>query len=509
MQVKNYFLKFYLKSILRLNLPKDILKFGFNRNQKKIAIHDNNKEVSYEELYLNGKNLAFSLEQRGIKKGDSIGILMNNSIEYFEIRIASYILGTLLVPIIQDIDFNEIKRIIDLCNIKIIFYNPEIIGKKANFLDRDLIKIPVSDKLNDYENLKKIKGFFSKRKIYPKDLASINFSSGTTGCPKGIMLTNQNWINSLYSYIINSSGENLKEMKVLHILSLSTAGGTMFLPSWMLGFKNYFTKYFNEKKVVELILKNNIDFIFISPIEMIKLLEHCKENEIRLPLKKIIIGTERIPKPKLIESINYFGPIIQIGYGMAEALPPITLNSKNDYLINNKINEKIIYSVGKPLKGVIIKIINKDNNPIKEGHIGRIIIKSKTVSKGYLKNLELTKKRFKKGWFISNDYGFFKNGYLHILGREEDLITEDGMLFTGDIEDFLYGFKDIKEVCVIKDNGIINIFLALKNNKKQEIISLLDNKYKYLDLAFKINFIESIPINASGKINRKKLLESL
>jgi len=95
------------------------------------------------------------------------------------------------------------------------------------------------------------------------------------------------------------------------------------------------------------------------------------------------------------------------------------------------------------------------------------------------------------------------------LGREEDLITEDGMLFTGDIEDFLYGFKDIKEVCVIKDNGIINIFLALKNNKKQEIISLLDNKYKYLDLAFKINFIESIPINASGKINRKKLLESL
>ncbi len=268
-------------------------------------------------------------------------------------------------------------------------------------------------------------------------------------------------------------------------------------------------KFQNEKlPLVDKIIKLNLNTIFISPSYLYLILDYCKKNNIRLHLKNIIIGTEKISKEKFKEAIEFFGPIIQEGYGMAEILPPLTLIGSKDYIKNNKINKTLLYSAGKSLSGVKIKI-----TPDKRfKKIGRIAVKSKTISKSYLNNPELNREHYKNNWFYSNDYGYINNkSYLHVLGREEDIIKKNGkFIFRTEIEEILYKNKNILTCYVIQLNEKIIAFVSLKNQsnklKSEEIIGFFRKKINKDFVPEKIIILKEMPLNASGKIDRVKLI---
>lgn len=469
MKIKTWLVFFYLKKIKKLVLPRDLIIEAVKRNKNKIAVVKKDKSFTYQEIYERGVKLANALASLGLNKGDKVAALLYNCPEYFEIRIAAYLSGIVLCPLVPDTLIEDIIFILNDCNVKTVIYCGDLFNSKIKKNTKVRFFISLE---KDYEAL--LSRGEAKELIInlkPEDLASINFSSGTTGRPKGIMLMQKSWISSFYNYVLNSPRASKKGIKMLHIMSLATAGGAAFLPSFFLGIENYFLDKFNEEKIISLITKQKINTIFITPSWLNLLIDFCKYNKIKPKLENIIIGTEYISKEKFKEAIEFFGPIIQEGYGMAEVLPPLSFT-------------------GKPVQGVEVKIVDK------KGKIGRIAIKSQTVSAGYWNNKELNKKCFKDGWFISDDFGYInKQGYLYVAGRVQDIINSKNMIFSRDIEENLHRQPDVFEACVLQKNGKIIAFVSLKNNLEIKKPSLVDE----------IKILPVLPKNFSGKIDRKKL----
>ncbi len=512
--------KLYLQKIKKLYLPRDIIRDSIRKNHDKLAVIDRERKISYGELYKRAKRLINSLTELGINKGDRVAVLMYNCQEYFELRIASYLSGVVLVPLVWDMDIRNIIFILNDCNVKLFIYHPEIIGKnikkiKKSTKVKNFIPVTKENNASSYkELLSKASSGESRIRLMPNDLASINFSSGTTGKPKGVLLTHKNWIDSFYNYVLNSSNSRIKDIRILHLLSFATAGGGSFLPTFFLGAKNVILSKFSPKECVELIKKYNINTLFLTPTYLIEISNYCRENKVSLSsLKRIIIGTEPISRDKLKQMINFFGPIIQQGYGMAEVLPPLTLLSSEDYVNKNALNEERLFSVGKILDGVKIRIINNEGKQLPPGKVGKIVISSSTVSKGYWNNEKLTKEHYIGGWFYTNDFGYIdKEGYLYVCGRKQDIIMNlDGkIIFRKDIEEILNKHSDVLDAFVFS-SGKMDIIggVSLKNNSKKiqakELIQFCKDRLDNDIVPEKIIILPNLPKNASGKTDINKL----
>jgi acyl-CoA synthetase (AMP-forming)/AMP-acid ligase II len=248
-------------------------------------------------------------------------------------------------------------------------------------------------------------------------------------------------------------------------------------------------------------------------------------NEKLTSLENITIGTERMPASKLKEAVEFFGTIIYVGYGMVEALPPVAMLGPREYCrarcgnaaynaegvkigpFGERSLQKIGFdSVGRISKGVEVEILED----------GRIAVKSKTVSLGYLDNPEENAKCFKDGWFYTNDYGTIDGqGYLHILGRKEDILRESPRrIFAQEIEDRVYALSFVNRCACVARDGKIVVFVSLRGKideqeMKAEILRCAQDDASGLssqDISIVIK--ESLPINYAGKLDKKRLLDN-
>ncbi|MFH1771819.1 MAG: class I adenylate-forming enzyme family protein [Candidatus Omnitrophota bacterium] len=519
--LRNIFAKFYLQEIKRLKLPRDLIMCAVKRNGDKIAVIDREREINYRELYARSKKLANSLKNLGIKKGDKLAVLLYNCREYFEIRIAAYLTGIILVPIVWDLNLDNIKFILNNCHAKALIYHPEILGSNISHLKQETkveYFIPVSPKQSDdcYETLvSKGKTSDPEAVLNRDDLASINFSSGTTGRPKGVILTQNSWMNSFYNFVLNSTKGKEDNLTLLHILSLATAGGVAFLPAFFLGFKNIFLEKFDTEKTVSIIINHKVNGLFLTPSLFISIFDYCKSRNIKPPLTNIVLASEAMPESKFKEAVESFGPIIRHGYGMVEILPPLTLIFSKDYMINNnrQIDSKKFLSAGKPLKGVCVKIVDKENKECQSGVTGRVIVKSATISKGYFNNPELTAKHYKGGWFYTNDFGYKdEQGYIYIMGRKEDIVKEAGgkPVFSREIEEVLHKHPDVLSACVFcQDEAKVVACVFPRANSKalsqKELSNFCKENLKERAVPDEICILPKVIVRATGKLDRSAI----
>lgn len=515
----NNLTRFRLKNIKRLIIPRDIIEFSVEKNSNKIAIRDENKNLTYSKLYSRSKKLANGLLSLGLKKGDKLCIILKNSSESFETRIACYLAGIILVPLIIDIEKEDLIEILNDLNINTIIYHQEVLegmieSIQSNTNSKNLIFANNSD-ISPYEQLiKNNTSNLQKIKLNPNDIASINFSSGSTGKPKGVILTYKAWMESFYCFShFFKKGESGKKteidsIKIIHALSFSTAGGGTFLPMIYMGIENIVLKNFNIEKFCNLLIKTQAKYLFLSPSYLYEIMDYLKSKNIKLKLNRIIIGTEPISQKKFKEAIEYFGPILTVSYGMVEVLPPLTKNCYQSYINGDEINLEVLKTVGNLIPGVEIKLIDFP------GSLKKIAIKSPTISEGYYNNPELTQEHFRNRAFLTNDYGnLTKEGYLEVLGREEDIIEQNGeSYFRKDIEELFYKNNKISRALIIQLNKKIYCLLAIKRGeiiKPSELDELYKNEIKPYIKIDKTIITKSIPLNFSGKVDFKKIKRKL
>jgi long-chain acyl-CoA synthetase len=222
-----------------------------------------------------------------------------------------------------------------------------------------------------------------------------------------------------------------------------------------------------------------------------------------------VSGGAPIPGEALREFEEKFGIVILEGYGLSETASTATFNASAE--------ERKVLSIGKPIWGVEIRLIDDDGNevPVGEGNVGEIVIRGHNVMKGYYQNPEATAEAFRDGWFHTGDLAYRdEDGYLFIVDRKKDLIIRGGYnVYPREVEEVLYGHGSIAEAAVIgkPDERLgeeVVAFVTVKNGadvSAESIVAYTRERLAAYKYPRDVRIVDSLPMGPTGKILKKEL----
>lgn len=513
----------YLYLFKRLNSIRAVILFGFKRNkERQLAIQaETGNALYYAEAEQQAYNLVDYLRRHNIAQGDVVGYYSPNSTDYFSVRAAAHIGGYRFFPVPLSLSLEAIFHFIEKLNVRGFFMRDTDICSCHDIRNLTSRCLVVNLDSNDYTSIvEKAPLRIKLDNVSGPSVATYNLSSGTTQkTPKIVGLTQKNWVASVFSYVRGSHSPPGAKARFLCAISYMTAGSTSFLPAILGGATHIVIKNdYSAEHLAEVIKKYAVSHVFMTPSIFLKLFRWCQGKDERLEsLESIILGTEYMPTKRFAEAIKFYGPRITIGYGMVEALPPLTLLDRRYYMNNGGMHDVCLSSVGKAVRGVSIRIVNNAAQMLSPGKIGRIMIRSKTISNGYIDNATLTQKAFCNGWFLSSDYGCQDlDGFVYVMGREEDIVAdnEGRPIFARELEDPLYNESFLKQCAIIRKEDKLYLYAAIDGADKVErykatLRDLCKKCYPPGMLPEEIFIIESLPLTLLGKLNRKELEKGL
>jgi len=485
--------------------------FKNNANKEALVGLSSAKTFSYRELEVLSLKLAQVLQKNGIVKGDRIGIILPNSVEYVIIYIAIMQIGAIAVPINHDLHPTEIISLINNSKVKLVF-----MPKRNEAIESVAGQVYIVNELflGEIEREKAI----SERSfscVDAEDVIAIMYTSGTTSRPKGVEIRYRDVIGNGLAFI-----ETMKipaGTRFLNVFSLSYMGGwfnQMLIPL-LSGGTIILDKTFGSDTALSYwnkVINNNVSAIWLTPTMMAILLFIGKAKEAleynKKHVKFAFVGTAPLaPKIKRdfeeSSGINFYE-----NYGLSET-----------FFISTNIPglPPKIASVGKVLPGCEIEIRIKSGEKGKIGDEGEIFVKSAYLMKGYYDECSSVQLMDVRGFFRTGDIGFIdEEGYLFITGREKDLIIRGGLnVSPKQIEDKLMEMEGIEEVaCVGVPHNIygeeIAVVVKLKAQhrsviKENDILefaakSLAQSKYPRL-----VYFVDDFPRSSTGKLQKNKL----
>ena len=428
------------------NRPQNIWKFieeSIISHTKKTCIIDENKNYSYSQILKLVSSLETFFLKYNFKKKDRIGILFENDVNFVIVSLYCLRRGLILVPLNPRSSKFENNNILNDCNASAVIFHPSLSNKVSNL---EKVKIKVSFKLEDLNNYS-TKDFSEKTNLIDTETAIILYTSGTTGKPKGAMLTHFNVIHSCLHYKnafnLTSNDHSILVVPASHVTGIVAH----FLLMIFVGGSLTLKKKFEVKDFLNSAEDHGLTYLIMVPAMYNLCIERGEFNSSRLS-KWRIGGFGGAPMPigtlkKLKKDLPNLS-LINI-YGATETTSPTTI-MPNEYSID-KLN-----SVGKCVPTGQIKIINEKHEELESNQHGELWILGPMVIPGYWNNDIATKKEFtENGFWKSGDIGFKdEEGYIYILDRKKDVINRAGYnVYSSEIENLLSLQNGVIEVAVI------------------------------------------------------------
>ena len=479
--------------------------FSVYANSNKIFIETESQKYSFKEFDDLVNKIANLLIASDLSEGDRVLVKLEKSIFSFALYIASIRAGGIFVPVNNDYTASEIDYFIENSIPYIFISNDESIKKVQN---RNLKTFSLNSDMSGtfLENIKTQNTSFVPIERKKNDIASILYTSGTTGRSKGAMLSHNNLFSNtrelLKIWKFNENDALLHALPIYHIHGLFVACNLCLIS----GAKIHFIQKFQTEKVIEYLPKSTV--MMGVPTFYTRLLESKKLNsQITENIRVFISGSAPLLSETHKEFEKVTGHKILERYGMTET----NMNTSNPY-----DGERRAGTVGIPLPGINIRITDPETN-VKLGSekIGMIEIKGENIFEGYWTMEEQTKDSFTvDGYFITGDLGkFSSDGYLSIIGRNKDLIISGGLnIYPKEIEVVIDGINYVKESAIIgiphKDFGEAVLAIVVANNKKISeitIMKVIQTKLAKFKQPKKIIFVSELPRNAMGKVQKQTL----
>ncbi len=508
-------------------LITDILKKNKKLYGKDIALieHDPKKkvrkEISWDEFDNLSNNIASFLKEQGLKKNDKVSLLMTNCIEWLPIYFGILKAGCVVSPLNFRFDVEELSYCIDLVEAKAIFFGEEFIEridevrKKIDFK----FSVFVGEKNNKpsysylYNDIIKVK---AKNKNFPKlkedDDAALYFTSGTTGKPKAVLLTNKNL--SFSCIVENKHHLQKKEDVFLCIPPLYHTGAKMhWFGSFIVGGTSVLLKGIKAQDIIDVISQEKVSVVWLLVPWIHDILIAIENGEIVLnrynvsQLRLMHSGAQPIPTV-LIEKWKKVFPNMDYdtNYGLTETTGPgcIHLGIQNPHKIGK---------IGKAGFKWKLKIVDKEFRKLPAGETGELLVKGDGVMKEYYKNAKATQETIIDGWLKTGDIAREDEaGFIALVDRKKDVIITGGEnIYPVQIEDFLIKHNKIKDVAVIgvpekRLGEVACAIIQVKKNhtlNEDEVNDFCTELPRY-KRPRKIIFAD-VPRNPTGKIEKPKL----
>ncbi|MEV6292819.1 long-chain fatty acid--CoA ligase [Streptomyces sp. NPDC051896] len=406
-------------------------------------IHDG-RPTDYRTLYTRVTRLAHALRDRGVRRGDRIAHLGPNHPAYLETLFAAGTLGAVFVPLNTRLASPEIAYQLADSGAKVLVHGPAHAGLVAGLSGETDVRtrIEIGDA---YEQaLAAASDEPIDEPVTPDDTCIIMYTSGTTGRPKGAMLTHGNliWnaVNVLVDHDLIADERALVSAPLFH-----TAGLNMLtLPVLLKGGTCVLVEAFDPETTLDLIERHRITFMFGVPAMFDQVARHPRWADADLSSLRILTcGGSPVPTP-LIAAYQQRGLTFLQGYGMTEAAPG-TLFLDAEHAVTKA------GSAGVPHFFSDVRVVRPDLTPVDVGETGEVVVRGPHVMAGYWGLPEETEAAFADGWFRSGDAARVdEDGYVHIVDRIKDMIISGGEnVYPAEIEDLLLAHPGIAECAVI------------------------------------------------------------
>jgi len=483
------------------------------------------EQMTYAQLDERSNRAANGLTSLGVKKGDRIAYMGKNSHLYFEILAGAAKIGAVMTPVNWRLAAPEVAYIVNDCQAKVLFIGPEFVDLARQIKpDMQHVTTIIGSEGADEE----FSGYPEWRDgfpdtdpmvdVSPEDDALQLYTSGTTGHPKGAVLTGASIFASrarlsdddLADWQRSQPGETmLLAMPCFHIGGTGSGLGNIYSEGHAVIVREY-----DPSQALDFIEQYGINKIFMVPAAIQILLNHPRIGEVDFSkLKYITYGASPIPLEMMKQSIDILGCEFVQMYGMTETTGTIVALPPEDHDPNG--NEKM-RSVGKPLQGVEVKIIDEEGNTLPPREVGEIATRSSYNMKGYWNLPEATASTIDAdGWLRTGDAGYFdEDGYLYIHDRVKDMIISGGEnVYPAEVENAIYGHPAVADVAVIgvpdeKWGEAVKACVVLKGDidaNEAEIIGHARKNIASFKCPKSVDFIPALPRNPSGKILRREL----
>jgi len=491
-----------------------------------LALVHGAKKLTYAQFNARVNRLANALYTLGIQQGDNIAVLQYNYPETLESIFACFKAGCGAVPINFRLHPKEFAFIIDHSEAKAVILSSEFNESIIGIRDRipnvgNLITLSgAQGEILDYEKLLSMEtDQFRDADVLPDDLAWLFYTSGTTGMPKGAMLTHRNLIAMTMNFYADICPGFGPDDVVLHAAPLSHGSGLYALPNIGKAATNIIleSKSFDPELVLKTIQEYRVTNMFVAPTMMKLMVEsNAVDRYDHGSLSALNYGGAPMLVEDLKQAMVKLGPCLVQLFGQAESPMTITYLPHRDHVLEGSPEQmKRLASSGLQRTDVEMKILDANDKELPPGETGEIVTRSDLVMKGYWRNPEATEDTIRNGWLHTGDMGYMdERGYLFIMDRSKDMIISGGEnIYPREIEEVLIKHAAIREVAVIgipdpKWGEAIKAVVSLlpgQSATEEELIIFCRNNIASYKKPKSVDFVDELPKNSYGKVLKRDL----
>ena len=505
----------------------DIVRRNGLRVPDKPALVCDGNSCSWAELDRRVTRLANALLQAGLRGGERVAVLLGNSSEYFEIYFACARAGLVTVPVNYRLTGPELAQIIDHAQPSLLITDADHAGQVAALSDLAPSSLPARRWCSAAEP---VAGFDSYHSIMAAaDTTPVNaaasaafaifYTSGTTGLPKGALVSHRNLEMNGYNQIIADRSvpgdANLVASPIYHMGAVFMA-----ITYMLLGCTQHILRKFDPDAWLGLLQQSRATVSLLVPT-MINAVVNAPDlrNHDLSSLRLVFYGGGPMPVAVLRRAMERLGCAFTQGYGLTETLEATFLLSADHVVDGDEIQTRRLASAGREAVGAEIRIVAETGATLAAGEVGEILVRSESVCAGYWNNPEETANAIKDGWFHTGDLGYLdEERYLFVVDRKKDMVISGGMnVYSKEVESVLYRHPAVLEAAVIglpdeEWGEIVTAVIALKPGQEageQALLDLCKTSLAGYKKPRKIIFLDELPKNPSGKILKRVLRDQL
>ncbi|MBK5092207.1 MAG: AMP-binding protein [Actinobacteria bacterium] len=410
-------------------------------------------QLSYRDTLALVNRMGNTLRSLGVGKGERVVIAMSNRMELLLLCYACFKIGAIAVPLNYMLKGSEIKYIAENCGARCLVTDREVFD--PNIKETDAIPGietwvmagPRSDCLPGFASLDEMMDQASEdlepAHIHKHETVAIFYTSGTTGYPKGAMLTSHNLLTTqrITAAVlpITSKDQGVSALPNAHLMGFAVA-----LLTFIMGAPAYFMKYFRPTKVLEAIQDRRLSVFVGVPAMYAILLSSGAEDYDLSSVKLWGSGADAMPVEH-IKKFTSFGGILFEAYGQVETSPITSIKISTKYLTFKH------GCVGVPVYPVRTQIWDEDGNKVKRGEAGELVVRGPNVTKGYWDDSGRNEEAFRGGWFHTGDMARRgEYGLLYFVDRKKDMVKAGGYsVFSKEVEEEMRAHPKIDDVAVL------------------------------------------------------------
>ncbi len=495
----------------------EIVEIQAQKRGGKVALFVGKEKVRYRDLESRVDAVAGWLREKGVAKGDRIAIFMRNSAEFVYTVFAAMKLGAIAVPINTFLKSEELDYILEDSGAKILAASLSLrkaVDASAAASQCDIVWEGESglhaDEI-DFASILRSDRSAEAEKVNGEDTAVLVYTSGTTGKPKGAMLSHRNILSNAeagrIAVKVTPRDRVILFLPMFHSFTFSIgmvlplyAGASIVVIQSLQPFSNIFkqtllkrvTIFFGVPDVYNALVRAKLPWYFMW------------FNAVR-----VFVSGAAALQPKTLDAMarKFSRATLLEGYGLSEASPAVSIN---------RLDKQKAGSVGPALPGYEIKIVDENLAELPRGEIGDIIVKGDNVMQGYWRRPEATAETVVGDWLLTGDMGYMdEEGYLYIVDRKKDLIISKGInIYPREIEEVIDRFEGVKASAVIgevdeKSGEVPVAYIELEEEAARPDEGALKRHLKAHLANYKIPkrfyFVDALPKNATGKVLKRAL----